>query len=128
MTLRELELKIFAERGLNPNKYRQVLKHDGFEFDGYSEPNIFNEVIPMLRTSAGLTLPLEDVILLDAEEFKEKYKGIPERETFTRYRSRYILLAGKDAITYYQNMIKEEENKYKILEKLGDEDISCGGY
>ena len=71
MTLRELELKIFKERGINPSRFKNVLKWQGFSFDGYSEPNSFNEVTPMLMTSRGLTRPLEDVILLDEQEFQE---------------------------------------------------------
>lgn len=128
MKIQELEAKEFGELIADKAKINKLLDDGGFNYDEMSEPDEHGFREKLVRANEKLTVPLEDILALEYDEFARKYPD-PEAQNCQRnYLRKYIILSGEEALFYYKNKINEEKKRLEALSQIDKDDLSCGGF
>lgn len=128
MKIQELEKKLFGNTPIDKKIINKILSDGGFDFDKLSEPNEFGDQIPLVKVKGEDYIPLEDIIVLDEEEFKEIHTKEEELLTYKNYRRKYIILGREESLKYFRNRILEEKRRLEAFNDLTIGDIQCGGF
>lgn len=128
MKIQELEKKLYGNTPVDKKIINKILSDGGFDFDKLSEPNEFGDQIPLVKVKGETYLPLEDIIVLDKDEFIEIHPDPDELIAYNNYRRKYIILGREESLKYFRNRIIEEKKRLEAFNDMTIGDIQCGGF